>query len=91
MKILIFVFKFLNNQLSTQFTDWFKPIADTYSINTRSSANHNLIIPRARTINYGIKSIKFHGAKLWNDLPLTYKTLTDFNSFLTKVKSLLTT
>ena len=43
MKILIFVFKCLNNQLSTQFTNWFKPIANTYSINTRSSAKHNLI------------------------------------------------
>ena len=90
MKILIFVYKCLNNQLNTQFANWFKTIANSHSINTCSSANHYLIMPRARTTNYGIKSIHFHGVKTWNELPTTYKTLTDFNTFLTKIKSLLT-
>ena len=89
MKILNFVFKCLTNNLSDQFGNWFHKISNTYAHNTHSSANHNLVIPRARTTNYGIRSIKFQGVKFWNELPIAYKVLPDPSSFSTKIKVIL--
>ena len=89
MKTLIFVYKCLNNTFSGQFGNWFHKTSNTYSHNTRSSANQNLVLPRARTTNYGIKSIKFQGVKLWNELPLDFKILPNNSSFSIKIKTLL--
>ena len=43
----------------------------------------NLIVPSARTSNYGLKQLKVNGPRIWNALPTsTYlKNETSFNVF----------
>ena len=89
MKILTFVYKCLNNNSYSKFANWFHKINNAYDYITRSSSNQNLVLPRARTTNYGIKSIKFNGVKLWNELPPAFKILPDSSSFSINVKAIL--
>ena len=49
------------------------------SHNTRST--EPLIQPRAATITYGIKSLKYQGAKLWNALPNNMKCASSLENF----------
>ena len=44
-------------------------------LNTRQRSNLDLVIPRVNTTNYGLHSIKYTAAVLWNDLPKDYKVL----------------
>ena len=37
-------------------------------INTAANRSHNLNIPQVRTSTYGLKSLKYTGVILWNDL-----------------------
>ena len=37
--------------------------------------------PRCRTTTFGIRSISYIGAKLWNDLPNDFKLMTNFCRF----------
>ena len=89
MKTLLFVYKCLNNNSYSKFANWFHKINNAYDYITRSSSNQNLVLPRARTTNYGIKSIKFNGVKLWNELPPAFKILPDSSSFSINVKAIL--
>ena len=44
----------------------FQITADTYSFNTRGASQYKLVLPKARTQNYGINSIKYQSAAFWN-------------------------
>ena len=44
-----------------------------------------LVIPRVNTTTFGQRSLRFYGAKLWNELPNSYKdnmSLKDFKNLL---------
>ena len=40
-----------------------------------------LELSRCRTTAYGLRSMSYIGAKLWNDLPNDFKGTTDFTDF----------
>ena len=63
---LKFVYDSLKKLNPIQFHDYFRYSLNTY--NTAANRMGNLHTPRVRTVTYGIKSIKFTGCKLWNDL-----------------------
>ena len=46
--------------------DDFQAITDTYSFNTRGATQSKIILPKVRTQNYGIYSIKYQSAAFWN-------------------------
>ena len=46
--------------------DEFQVTTDSYSINTRGAAKFKIILPKVRTQNYGINSIKYQSAAFWN-------------------------
>ena len=50
-----------------QFHDYFHYPANNY--NTAANRRGNLDTPLVRTVTYGLKSIKYTGCILWNDLP----------------------
>ena len=59
---------FFNNSLPTDLMTLFTRSSDVHpNFDLNSSINNLLYIPRVTTTTYGIKSIKYHCAKLWND------------------------
>ena len=86
MEILKFVFDTLRKTNPSQFHAYFK--YSTSNINTASIREKKLFLPSIRTTTYGIKSIKYNGALLWNNTSLTIPNLTQSRkSYIVKFKN----
>ena len=79
--IAIETYKCINKLNPSFLHDVFK--AKVLGYNLRDS---NLVIqPVVNTVNHGINSFRYHGAKIWNNLPTDIKsaiTINDFKSML---------
>ena len=64
------VYDFLENDLPSDLMNLFRPSGEVHTTNLElNSAQKNLIhIPSINTNSYGNKSIKYHCAKLWNEM-----------------------
>ena len=83
----LFMFKFKNNMLPSNFNNYFKSIKNVHKYNTRSS-KINFFLPRYNK-NSGQKSLAYQGSKLWTELPLSLKDLSHFGKFQEELKILL--
>ena len=68
MNQLTLVFDFLNGQLPSDLMNLFSLSSDIHStsLELNSALNNLLYIPRVKTSTYGIESLRYHCAKLWN-------------------------
>ena len=48
--------------------------------------NHEWVLPRTRTVNYGIETIRYLGPKTWEKLPAEIKSQKSLASFIEKIK-----
>ena len=83
--IALFMHKFHNNSLPSNFDTFFNSVLNIHNYNTRSAANQSYYLPRART-NYGIFNIRFQGPKVWNSLGKDIKS-TPFSKLKKKLKN----
>ena len=60
-----------NNLLPPTFDNFFIPVYNVHSQNTRLASKLTYILPKART-NFGIFNIRYQGAKIWNSLHESY-------------------
>ena len=51
------------------FGDYFTQLSEFHQYNTRSASRGDLFLVRKNTMQYGLRSICFNGAKLWNTIP----------------------
>ena len=84
VETLKFVYDSLTKANPTQFHNYF--IYPTNSYNTAANRNNNLNIPSVRTTTYGIKSLKYTGSLLWNNLPSSVRNVSSRKQFSKKVK-----
>ena len=75
---LCMVYKCLNGLAPSNISNIFQHLPTSRS--TRGSSANNLVIPRCR-LNTGQRSLSYLGAKYWNKLSVTTKSLTTFNAF----------
>ena len=64
-----FVYECINGLAPQYFENFFTSLSSKYSIGTRQSKKGNLFLERQNTVQYGIRSIQYAGAKLWNSIP----------------------
>ena len=83
-EILTFVHNFFSNNLPPVFDGYFETLASRHNRNTRNGSSL-LKIPRHPT-NITESSIKIMGAKLWNKLDKTLKSITKAKKFKSKFK-----
>ena len=95
MQQLKVVYDFLNNSLPFELMSLFIRSCDIHpNFDLNSSRNNLLYIPRVNTTTYGIKSVRYHCAKLWNDFfkngSIQVKDMQEKNSMihLNKIKSI---
>ena len=60
---------------------------EIFKINQSDRANGKWVIPKVRTENYGLETVRYRGPIVWNLLPDEIKAAKTLNSFITKVKS----
>ena len=46
-----------------------------------------LVRPKVNTTNYGLKSVRSYGSKIWNSLPQTYKEAVTTKEFKSVIRS----
>ena len=71
------VFKCLHNCSPSYITDMFRISATPYA--TRGGTK--LIQPKVNTTRNGLKSFRYQGAKIWNELPTSIKNTEDVSEF----------
>ena len=81
--LAIEVFKCINEIRSAYLSAMFTCKQCPYALRDSSI----LIRPKVNLTQYGIKSFKRYGAKIWNILPTSYKTGISLNEFKTMIKS----
>ena len=72
--IAVFMHKFKNHLLPTNFNVFFTSIKETHNYNTRLSSRMTYALPKTRT-NYRIFNIRYPGAKIWNAIRDNIKLL----------------
>ena len=75
--IAVEIYKILND-MSPSYLNQLFVVRDT-QYNFRDS--NRLEQPRVKTTTYGIKSLRYSGAKLWNNLPVHLKSACSLNEF----------
>ena len=81
---LKFVYDSLNKCNPSQFHEYFHFPLDIH--NTAANRHSDLDTPHVRTVTYGIKSIKYTGCILWNNLPDVIKNSLTKRGFSKSVK-----
>ena len=57
-----------------------------YQYYTRHASQGDLYVSRKNSLQYGLKSIRYLGAKLWNTLPVEIRNAPSKISFKTRLK-----
>ena len=59
-----------------------------YSVGyTRLASGGDLFLSRKTTFQYGIRSIQYSGARLWNSIPILIRESPSWAIFITKLKT----
>ena len=87
--ILKFVYKSLNGLLPSPFHNYFLLNNTVHNHETRQAVKGDIFPPITNSFLYGLRSIKYFGAKLWNDLPTFIKNSVSFNVFKSKLMEFL--
>ena len=82
---LNFVYESIKQINPRQFHEYYH--YPTNDRNTAANRKHNLDTPQMRTVTYGIKSIKYTGCILWNNLPDKIRTSPSKKSFTKLTKN----
>ena len=81
-KLVTFVYESINKLTLVYFHNFFCHNASIHSHNTRQLTSGDLFLAQKNTLQYGLRSIRYMGAKLWNGLPSAITALS--SKFLLK-------
>ena len=86
LRLLTFVFDSINKTSPSCFHDFFLLSSSVHQYSTRQASQGDLYMFKKNSLQYGLKSIRYHGAKLWNTLPLELRNAPTKIMFKTKLK-----
>ena len=81
-----FVFESHHDIGPNQFHDFYTHVSEIHNISTRYATSGKFYVNFARTTQYGLKSIKNAGTKLWSTLPIKIKNSTSSKLFCKQYK-----
>ena len=68
------------------FHDYFVQCSQVHNFNTRLASRGGLFLERKNTFQYGIRSIEYNGARLWNMLPVNLRASSSPSVFRSNLK-----
>ena len=86
LEIASFVYECINGLVPQYFENFFTSLSSKHSLGTRQSKKGNLFLERQNTVQYGIRSIHYSGAKLWNSVPPEIRLLSTTKKFRSELK-----
>ena len=69
MQLASFAYESSLHQNPREFRNYLSNISEIHSYATRQSTDQELFIPRKNTTQYGLFSVRYAGASLWNSIP----------------------
>ena len=87
LKMLSFVFESINKLNPMCFHDFFTCTSSIHDYHTRHSYRGDVFLAHKNSLQYGLKSIRYMGAKMWNDLPVELRNSPSKHSFKTNLKT----
>ena len=89
LKLLPFMYDCQNHLDLTHFHSYFTPSSEVHGYNTRLASRGDLFLTRKTTFRYGVRSIQYSGARLWNSIPILIREFPSRTIFVTKLKTYL--
>ena len=87
LQLLSFVCDCLNKTAPVFFHDYFTPNSERPTYNTRLASRGDLLLERKNTFQYGIRSIEYNDARLWNMLPVALRESSSPSVFRSDLKN----
>ena len=69
-----------------EFHSYFTDVTKVHSYSTRQASDKDLFIPRKNTTQYGLYSVCYAGASLWNSIPIDIRNKSSVYSFRKSLK-----
>ena len=85
-KIVLTVFKSLNDMSPEYLSNMFTKCHNSQR-QLRSNNKNLLVIPKTRCVSFGDRALSVCGAKLWNELPETIRSINDLVTFKKHLKT----
>ena len=73
LKLLSFVYECITKTSPSYFHDYFTLLSSIHQYDTRQACMGGIFLNRRNTLQYGIRSVRYTGAKSWNELPIIIK------------------
>ena len=89
LKLLGFVYDCVNRISPSCFHSFFDLVESVHRYGTRQVTKNNIFLTKKNTLQYGIRSVRYCGAKFWNDIPLDIKKSPSPSIFRRKLKAFL--
>ena len=87
LRLLTFVFDSVNKTSPSCFHNFFSFSSSVHQYSTRQASQGDLYMFRKNCVQYGLKSIRYLGAKLWNALPVELRNAPSKGSFKSQLKN----
>ena len=87
LKLLTFVYDCVNKIAPSYFHSFFALVETVHQYGTRQASKNNIFLTQKNTVQYGLRSVRFFGAKCWNNIPIVIKRSPSARSFRQKLKS----
>ena len=87
LRLLTFVFDSVNKTSPECFHNFFVFNSSVHQYCTRQASQGDLYLTRQNSLQYGLKSLRYLGAKLWNTLPAELRNAPSKISFKAKLKT----
>ena len=75
-----------NPVLRKHFHSFFALVETVHQYGTRQASMNDIFITQKNTLQYGLRSVRYFGAKCWNNLPMVIKSSQSAYSFRQKLK-----
>ena len=89
LKLLSFVYESVLKISPVCFHNFFKSVESVHQYGTRQAGKDDIFLPQKNTSQYGLRSVRYCGAKCWNDVPVDIKRSPSVKIFHQKLKTFL--
>ena len=87
LKLLTFVYESIHKMSPSCFHNLFCLSLYVHQYSTRQASRGNIYLTQKNTVRYGLNSLGYLGAKLWNELPDDTRTAKSKALFKSKLKT----
>ena len=86
LKLLGFVYDCINKIAPPHFHSFFELVESVHQYSTRQASKNDIFLTQKNTLQYGLRSVRYHGAKCWNEIPMEIKKARTATSFRQNLK-----